>query len=1314
MKMKKSLQQCYLIFSILLLAQQTNFAQNYLFATLKGTPMNTNGWNLAGATRIGRTPVGTAESSELILTDPITNQSGAAFFRQPVNISECQRWVADFEYRIFDYAPAPGNIGLADGLAFCFLQDPPTGFVTGGGIGIPRNARGLMVVVDTWNNEGCGMMPQLQIRYNSDGSGYRECIASQPTAFGQFDLRQNNYVRMRIEYNFGNIRVFINNMLRLSGFFRITFPGYFGFTAGTGGGVDRHSIRDFSLYTFKPIVSPPNAGTDRVVCSGQEVEIGVPPVPNDPYVYSWYPTTGLSNPRIPNPKIRLVNNSFTPQTFQYFVTKDSLVNDTLCAYSDEVRITVLGRTAFAGNDLNVCSGQEVNLGFAGIGGVTYSWSPATGLNNPNIPNPRLQLTNNDTIPSVRQYIVTATTVSSGCIDRDTVRITIAPSGRRLANRNLRVCSGDRVPIGYAPLQGFTYRWSPTENLNLGIIPNSNATFNAPNVERDSLRFRYVLSSIQGNCLVLDTFNITVFPRIRANAGRDTTLCSGDRARLGTTPVANATYAWSPSRGLSNTNIANPEFFLTNESDTVTRYTYFLTVSNSASCISRDTVVVSVTPRFSFKGAKQILVCSGEKVNIGTPTIAGNRYLWTPATGLSNPNISNPDLNLEAKDSTFSATYLLTTLSGSCRTIDTVRVRVFQKLDIPQIVGAASVCPNVQGITYRINSPRAGLAYTWTVAGGMIASGQGSSSITVNWGNTNPNASVKVSISDASPCAKLDAELKVNVEVILKTPKPNSPQHADTLCLEKASNIVYETLFASGSIYTWGISNNGRIVSGQGTSRITVNWLNAGIGKVWIAERTSTSSSICSGASDTLFVLIAPPPNINKISGKFEVCEFENNLTYTYQGFNQSKYEWKVIGGEIVSNQGNSITVNWGGADNGKVLQGRISLKETTILGCEGKLIDSLVNIYPTPHPKIAYSDSVVCQFSPNNLRYNVLGFPNSKYTWTIVGGSIVSPSVDSATIFVNWNPQTPVKQLSVIEKTPIGCISKPLNLPIYYDGTTITLKSVSVQPTNERNINVSFRISNTPNLPQTFTISRRNFLPAQGSWQSLGNVNKNDTLFVDSQLDTDNISFQYKIEGGRQNTNCSTSSNNHNSIVIRGIGNEEQSLIQLSWNEYKDWTSGVRRYEVWRKMDNETDFQLFATINNSLIFNSNSAKDGFRHCFKIRAVENSALPSVSWSNEICIDFKHDLTIPNVITPNNDGKNDSFIVGNLLLYPKHELVIYNRLGAEVFKTNNYQQNWQASNLPAGTYFYYLYTERLDAASGQILTNQLKGWVQVLRD
>lgn len=1311
--MKIFLRLSLLIFSLFLLIQQGSFAQTYLFATLKGSPMNTTGWNVVGNAKIGTTTAGVATpNSELILTDPQTFQSGAAFFRQPVNISECQRWVADFEYRIFDQ---PSNFGQppADGLAFCFLPDPPNSFVVGGGIGIPAGAKGLMIVVDTWNNESCGAVPQLQIRYNDVGSGYRECVPSQPTAFGLADLRQNGYIKMKIEYSFGNIKIFINNILRLSGFYRINYPGYFGFTAATGGSVDRHSIRNFSLYTLKPIVSAPSAGTDKIVCSGQEVEIGVPPAPNDNYIYSWLPTTGLSNPKIPNPKIKLINNTYQPRTFQYFITKDSLANDTLCAYSDEVRITVLGRTAFAGDDAVLCSGQQLSLGFAGSSGVTYSWSPTADLSNPNLANPRLQITNNDTIPLVRTYIITATTATTGCVDRDTIKVTVSPAGRRAATRNFKVCSGDKIPIGYTPVQDFRYQWLPSTYLNLGIIPNSNATFNAPNVEKDSLQLRYILNSIRNNCITSDTFNITVFPKIKANAGQDTTICSGDKAKIGVKTIQNAIYSWSPSVGLSSTTVANPEFFIKNEKDTLAVYTYILTIKGLANCSSSDTVKVTVTPRFGFKGTKQVITCSGEKVNIGTAQVAGRSYSWTPKTGLSDPAIANPSLTLEAKDSTFSATYLLTTLAGSCKTIDTITVRVFQKFDTPQIIGATSLCPNIQAVSYKIQNPQKGLRYNWSVAGGTIANGQGTAVISVNWGNSNPNASVKVSVADASPCAKLDGELKVNVEVILKTQKPNSPLHADTLCLSKATNIVYETPLANGSIYAWGISPNGKISTGQGTNRITVNWQTIGIGKIWINERTSTSSNNCSGSSDTLFVLINPQPLRGKINGKFEVCEFENNLIYTYQGFALSKYEWKIEGGEITANQGNAITVRWGAANNGSIFKGKLSLKETSIFGCEGNVIDSLVNIYPTPNPKIAASDSVICQFSPTNLRYSVSGFPNSKYEWKIIGGSIASNSLDSATIFINWSTQTPVRQLSVIEKTPIGCLSKPLNFPIYFDGTTINLKAISVQTTNERNINVSFNIRNTPNLPQTFTLSRRTFLPTQGSWQVLGNITKNDTLFSDNQLDTDNISFQYKIEGGRANSNCLVATPEHNTIVIRGLGDELQALVQLHWNEYKGWVNGTKRYEIWRKLDNETEFRLFANATNALNFNSNSAKEGFRHCFKIRAVENNPNPSVSWSNEICIDFKHEISIPNVITPNNDGKNDSFLIGNLSLYSKHELLIINRLGTEVFRTNSYKQDWQAPDLPSGIYFYQLSTERLDAESGQVINGSFKGWIQVIR-
>ena len=40
----------------------------------------------------------------------------------------------------------------ADGVAFCFLDVPPNGFVNGGGLVIPDKANGLKVCFDTWNN----------------------------------------------------------------------------------------------------------------------------------------------------------------------------------------------------------------------------------------------------------------------------------------------------------------------------------------------------------------------------------------------------------------------------------------------------------------------------------------------------------------------------------------------------------------------------------------------------------------------------------------------------------------------------------------------------------------------------------------------------------------------------------------------------------------------------------------------------------------------------------------------------------------------------------------------------------------------------------------------------------------------------------------------------------------------------------------------------------------------------------------------------------------------------------------------------------
>lgn len=67
-----------------------------------------------------------------------------------------------------------------------------------------------------------------------------------------------------------------------------------------------------------------------------------------------------------------------------------------------------------------------------------------------------------------------------------------------------------------------------------------------------------------------------------------------------------------------------------------------------------------------------------------------------------------------------------------------------------------------------------------------------------------------------------------------------------------------------------------------------------------------------------------------------------------------------------------------------------------------------------------------------------------------------------------------------------------------------------------------------------------------------------------------------------------------------------------------------------------------------------------------------------------------LQMPTGFSPNGDGKNDNFVVHGIEAFPNNEIVILNRWGNEVYKTNGYNNDWQGQNnagepLPDGTYF-----------------------------
>jgi gliding motility-associated-like protein len=81
--------------------------------------------------------------------------------------------------------------------------------------------------------------------------------------------------------------------------------------------------------------------------------------------------------------------------------------------------------------------------------------------------------------------------------------------------------------------------------------------------------------------------------------------------------------------------------------------------------------------------------------------------------------------------------------------------------------------------------------------------------------------------------------------------------------------------------------------------------------------------------------------------------------------------------------------------------------------------------------------------------------------------------------------------------------------------------------------------------------------------------------------------------------------------------------------------------------------------------------------------------------------KGKINIPNVFTPNGDGKNDDFNI-DCSGYQKYSIVIWNRWGNTVFESDNADKKWNGKTNndggenPAGTY-YYLFTYQLRGES-----------------
>ena len=85
---------------------------------------------------------------------------------------------------------------------------------------------------------------------------------------------------------------------------------------------------------------------------------------------------------------------------------------------------------------------------------------------------------------------------------------------------------------------------------------------------------------------------------------------------------------------------------------------------------------------------------------------------------------------------------------------------------------------------------------------------------------------------------------------------------------------------------------------------------------------------------------------------------------------------------------------------------------------------------------------------------------------------------------------------------------------------------------------------------------------------------------------------------------------------------------------------------------------------------------------------------------------------NTFSPNGDGINDTWDVPGIVEYPGSEVIIYDRWGQRVFRSNGYREPWDGTNngkeLSTGTYYYYIQLNKLEGQSAPYT-----GFISVIR-
>lgn len=452
------------------------------------------------------------------------------------------------------------------------------------------------------------------------------------------------------------------------------------------------------------------------------------------------------------------------------------------------------------------------------------------------------------------------------------------------------------------------------------------------------------------------------------------------------------------------------------------------------------------------------------------------------------------------------------------------------------------------------------------------------------------------------------------------------------------------------------------------------------------------------SADTVRVQAHPLPPPISLSGPGYVCPGSSAVPFQLLAATQQGGRWsyrvQVLGGDSVGLDVTGpgvaaiVRIGWQNAP----IEGRVSVNVLSPFGCLRQTAPLPVSVTRKLHPKFDLETGVntgLCLDPSQRLSYTALDtVAGRSYTWSITRGSPDTASVSTVITGFSSAGLQPIR-LFERERTPAANC----------EGDTTLYATLYPVPS----------VARIPG-PDTVCVGVESAFPIQvdsaaWTWQAQGQGAL--TLSPDRE--------QVSVVSNEAFTDVSFTVRTQNAFGCLGSIAEKrlfvQSLPTPSIVPLEEPLTGdkIAQTIIFRAQGRSRSFFEWQIAGGTVVAGQGTAEiqaqlfaDALRYSAAI--VETDRTGCVSTVASLTLPYDSTLVLPNVITPNGDGKNETFTMANLRFYPGCRLEIYDRWGRQVFIDNDYSGTFSGVQLPAGTYMYRLIQANL---------KERKGWLEIVK-